>query len=61
MALGAGEKDATVLQTLITKYCRTHICILDCLRLTKAIQKTSESLQTVADLYDDHVSGLPFC
>ncbi|KAG1870008.1 hypothetical protein F4604DRAFT_1773130 [Suillus subluteus] len=26
----------------------------DCLKLTKAMQKTSDSLQTVADLYDDH-------
>ncbi|KAJ2927149.1 hypothetical protein H1R20_g9926, partial [Candolleomyces eurysporus] len=26
----------------------------DCLKLTKAIQKTSETLQNVADLYDDH-------
>ncbi|KAF7986303.1 hypothetical protein HWV62_35256 [Athelia sp. TMB] len=26
----------------------------DCLRLTKALQKTSETLQNVADLYDDH-------
>ncbi|TFY70943.1 hypothetical protein EVG20_g2061 [Dentipellis fragilis] len=26
----------------------------DCLRLTKALQKTSETLQSVADLYDDH-------
>ncbi|KAH7913117.1 hypothetical protein BJ138DRAFT_1002980 [Hygrophoropsis aurantiaca] len=26
----------------------------DCLRLTKATQKTSEALQNVADLYDDH-------
>ncbi|CAK5261888.1 unnamed protein product [Mycena citricolor] len=26
----------------------------DCLRLTKAMQKTSEALQNVADLYDDH-------
>ncbi|OCH85732.1 PX-domain-containing protein [Obba rivulosa] len=25
-----------------------------CLRLTKALQKTSETMQTVADLYDDH-------
>ncbi|EMD35638.1 hypothetical protein CERSUDRAFT_157518 [Gelatoporia subvermispora B] len=25
-----------------------------CLKLTKALQKTSETLQTVADLYDDH-------
>lgn len=27
----------------------------ECLRLTKALQKTSETLQNVADLYDDHV------
>jgi hypothetical protein len=27
----------------------------DCLKLTKAMQKTSDSLQIVADLYDDHV------
>ncbi|KAI0090450.1 hypothetical protein BDY19DRAFT_940221 [Irpex rosettiformis] len=26
----------------------------DCLKLTKAMQKTSDTLQTVADLYDDH-------
>ncbi|KAF8270474.1 hypothetical protein EI94DRAFT_1777873 [Lactarius quietus] len=26
----------------------------DCLKLTKALQKTSETLQNVADLYDDH-------
>ncbi|KAH7928625.1 hypothetical protein BV22DRAFT_1058614 [Leucogyrophana mollusca] len=26
----------------------------DCLKLTKATQKTSEALQSVADLYDDH-------
>ncbi|KAJ7073521.1 hypothetical protein B0H15DRAFT_868740 [Mycena belliarum] len=26
----------------------------DCLKLTKAMQKTSEALQSVADLYDDH-------
>ncbi|KAG1846117.1 hypothetical protein C8R48DRAFT_779611 [Suillus tomentosus] len=27
---------------------------LDCLKLTKAMQKTSDGLQIVADLYDDH-------
>lgn len=27
----------------------------DCLKLTKAMQKTTEILQGVADLYDDHV------
>ncbi len=26
-----------------------------CLKLTKAVQKTSDTLQIVADLYDDHV------
>lgn len=29
----------------------------DCLKLTGALQRTSESLQSVADLYDDHVRG----
>lgn len=29
----------------------------DCLQLTKAVQKTAETLQSVADLYDDHVSA----
>lgn len=33
----------------------------DCLKLTKAVQKTAETLQTVADLYDDHVSGNYAC
>ncbi|KAJ8468877.1 hypothetical protein ONZ45_g17082 [Pleurotus djamor] len=27
----------------------------DCLKLTKAMQKTSDTLQNIADLYDDHV------
>lgn len=31
----------------------------DCLKLTKAIQKTSETLQNIADLYDDNVGWLP--
>ena len=30
----------------------------DCLQLTKAMQKTSDTLQTVADLYDDHVRSM---
>lgn len=29
----------------------------DCLKLTGALQKTSETLQSVADLYDNHVRG----
>lgn len=31
----------------------------DCLKLTRALQKTSETLQSVADLYDDHVRRSP--
>lgn len=30
---------------------------VDCLRLTKCVQRTSETLQGVADLYDKHVSS----
>ncbi len=29
-----------------------------CLKLSKAIQRTSETLQSVGDLYDDHVSRI---
>ncbi len=29
--------------------------LLDCLKLTKAMQFSSEALQNVADVYDDHV------
>jgi sorting nexin-9/18/33 len=32
--------------------------VTDCLKLTKAMQKTSDALQTVADLYDNHVCTL---
>jgi hypothetical protein len=32
--------------------------ITDCLKLTKALQKTAESLQSVADIHDDNVRGL---
>jgi hypothetical protein len=34
----------------------TEVPVADCLRLTKALQKTAEGLQSVADLYDDNVS-----
>ncbi|KAI0701080.1 hypothetical protein BC835DRAFT_1265507 [Cytidiella melzeri] len=34
-------------------WCWREGCI-ECLKLTKAMQKTSDVLQTVADLYDDH-------
>ena len=30
-----------------------------CLKLTRALQKTSETLQSVADLYDDHARTIP--
>jgi hypothetical protein len=36
----------------------TQIGLQECLKLTKAIQKTAETLQNIADLYDDHVSVL---
>lgn len=35
----------------------TERSIADCLRLTKALQRTAEGLQSVADLYDDNVGG----
>jgi len=35
----------------------TEVPVADCLRLTKAMQRTAESLQSVADLYDDNVGG----
>jgi len=35
----------------------TEVPVADCLRLTKALQKTAEGLQSVADLYDDNVSA----
>jgi hypothetical protein len=47
-ALGVGEKDAN--HFWIGTCC---IEFGDCLKLTKAMQKTSETLQSVADLYDD--------
>lgn len=31
----------------------------ECLSLTKSIQRTSETLQSVADMYDDHVCVIP--
>ena len=40
------------------RFCTLHDP-LDCLKLTKALQKTSETLQSVADLYDDHVRRNP--
>jgi sorting nexin-9/18/33 len=38
----------------------TKTWLEDCLKLTKSMQKTSDTLQIVADLYDDHVGVLVF-
>lgn len=35
----------------------TEVPVADCLRLTKALQRTAEGLQSVADLYDDNVGA----
>jgi len=55
---GAGEKTVQV-----NKFSRLEdkvidfVFYLECLKLTKATQKTCETLQTVANLYDGHVGG----
>lgn len=61
-ALGAVEEEENAspqLQGLLNNdgaWCWRDDC-QDCLMLTKAVQKTAETLQSVADLYDDHVSA----
>ncbi|KAG6377444.1 hypothetical protein JVT61DRAFT_15249 [Boletus reticuloceps] len=58
-ALGADEEEENAspqLQGLLNNdgaWCWREDC-QDCLNLTKAVQKTAETLQSVADLYDDH-------
>ena len=39
-----------------------HLTFIECLKLTKALQKTADTLQTVANLYEGHVrqASLPF-
>ena len=39
-----------------------HFTFTECLKLTKALQKTADTLQTVANLYEGHVrqASLPF-
>lgn len=32
-----------------------HLIFTECLKLTKALQKTADTLQTVANLYEGHV------
>ena len=56
MALGAGERAAMVRINMSSSAEDNSMCA-DCLKLTKAMQKTSETFQTVADLYEDHVSS----
>jgi sorting nexin-9/18/33 len=52
------EKCAGAVSNQFLQLCHSFLTqvlsYLDCLKLTKAIQKTSETLQNVADLYDDH-------
>ncbi len=55
MVRGVGERVAKVLGPLRVMCGRFIDTLGDCLRLTKAMQKTTEVLQSVADLYDDHV------
>jgi hypothetical protein len=53
---GVGAK--TVKVSKYTQILRGQKCAelkRGCLKLTKAMQKTSETLQSVADLYEDHV------
>lgn len=56
MVLGVGEKGATVRDECVQTFKFIQTICEDCLKLTKAMQKTSETFQTVADLYEDHVS-----
>lgn len=55
--LGVGVKVVEVSQIFVTNGSFRIVFTkpLECLKLTKAMQKTAESLQSVADLYDDHV------
>ena len=53
---GVGERIAKVLWLCIYfDQTRITIAMKECLKLTKALVKTSETMQNVADLYDDHV------
>lgn len=58
--LGAGEKDAQV-HTFVLSFVHVNYYYsplpLECLKLSKAVQKTCETLQTVANLYDGHVGS----
>ena len=58
-ARGVGEKSVPVklsLVLLVDDQSEDVRCFTDCLRLTKCMQKTAETLQGVADLYENHVS-----
>lgn len=64
LALGAVEEEENAspqLRGLLNDdgaWCWRDDC-QDCLKLTKAVQKTAETLQGVADLYDDAVGSQP--
>lgn len=59
MTLGVGAMIAKVRNQILAIH-RLIAQWTDCLKLTKAVQKTAETLQTVADLYDDHVCAKLF-
>ncbi|KAF9445810.1 PX-domain-containing protein [Macrolepiota fuliginosa MF-IS2] len=53
---GDGQRESTGCKGVVNNdgaWCWREEC-QECLRLTKGIQKLSETLQSVADLYDDH-------
>ena len=58
MGRGAGEMTAQVgcrlNRTVVLLICG----YIECLRSTKCLQRTAETLQGVADLYDRHVSAV---
>jgi hypothetical protein len=56
MVRGVGERVAKVRVSLYHAESAKTQMVEDCLRLTKAMQRTAETLQSIADLYDDHVS-----
>jgi len=58
MERGVGEKTASVCVIKIPPKPYIDQSWTECLKLTKAVQKTCETLQTVANLYDGHVRDI---
>lgn len=57
MARGVGGKDVLASSTDSVMVCvpLTDRCAaLDCLKLTKSMQRAADTFQSVADIYDDH-------